>query len=159
MLIGFSWVQSVFCIVSQTSANEVLCLFRYFVLLRRIRRKSDLCSITDYVLLQNLVLWHSVPKRSLPVKHLKENDTNWPHIDFWRDHRIIRVESFRRQVPVSANSLRSQIDFCLVAIAIHFFAKPKVQDFDDSFVKDDIAWFKIIVNDLILEFVEVVKCA
>ena len=61
--------------------------------------------------LEDAKLTHCVAKRFLPIEHLEVDYANAPHVDFGcDDSSLFLAETFRRQVPVRSDTLRSELD-------------------------------------------------
>lgn len=84
---------------------------------------------------------------SPPVKHLVENNTYRPNVDFVRNHltRSLR-EAFRSLVPVSASSKGGELN--LITGLFNLLAEAKVTQLDLSLVEKDVLRFKVIMDDL-----------
>jgi hypothetical protein len=53
--------------------------------------------------------------------------------------------------------LRSKLNFSFFTTAVYGLAESEVKNLDDSFMKDNVAGFQIIMNNLIFESVKIVK--
>lgn len=72
-----------------------------------------------------------------------------------RDLRAVLIKTLRSLIPVSSHPLRCQLNL-LVAL-INCLAKPKVCDLDFPKMKDDVLRLQIVVDDLLLLFVQVLQ--
>ena len=68
------------------------------------------------------------------VEALVENDTEWPHIDFWRDfgRGFANHETFGRQIPIGSGTLRRQVHAMIriVVVSVHNLGQSKIGDLD-----------------------------
>lgn len=67
--------------------------------------------------------------------------------------RLTLIEHLRRQIPIGANTRRSQIDFGL--FAIYRLTNAKVNHLYQSSVKEYVCWLEVEVNHLGLLLVQI----
>lgn len=144
-------------IVLQAKSYELDCYFRNSVLLWRFLRKGRLEGLQNQSFIVYLCLRNPIRKWFLSVEQLEEDNSQGPHVDLGVDERSEVVEGLRRKVPISARALGSQLHSRLLALK-HHFAKPEVQDLDNSVREHDVAGLEVVVDDLGFELEEVVEC-
>ena len=68
------------------------------------------------------------------IEALVENDTEWPHIDFWRDfgRGFANHETFGRQIPIGSGTLWRQVHAMIriVVVRVHNLGQSEIGDFD-----------------------------
>jgi len=69
----------------------------------------------------------------------------------WR----VLLETFWCLVPVSTDTLRSQLD--LLMSLIYYFAQTKVSNLNLSVMEDNILWLKVVVNNFLFALVQILK--
>ena len=65
------------------------------------------------------------------------------------------MEAFWCLVPVSSDALRSQLD--LLVSLVYYLAKTKVSNLYLSVMEDNILWLKVVVNNFLFAFVQILK--
>lgn len=157
MFVGLDWWQPLAFVILQAQWDKLNCRLWHFVSFWRLLRELRLKCLQNGAILINLVLGNAVAEGLSAIEHFKEYNSKWPNIDLRRNLWVILIESFRRQVPISAHSLWGQFNPGLLAFQ-HDFAESKVQHFNHSVAEHNITWLKIIVNYLLLEPGEVGNC-
>jgi hypothetical protein len=156
VLVSLGRVHSVVGIEAQAGLDELLGKVTYLHLF--VLGVVDFEGLQDGPVLHDLVLAHPVPEGSLPEKHLVEDDSNRPDVNFGGYFGSAVLEGLRREVVVGADALRGELDASVIAF-LHDLAESKVDDLDDSLVEHDVAGLEVVVDHLLLEAVEVVKGA
>jgi hypothetical protein len=130
----------------QTILNELFTFVRHTVLL--IRRKIHLRCFQHNSFIQHPQLTHLVSKRLLPEQHLVVYHADRPNIDFGSDHCLFGcLKTFGRQIPISPNSLRRQLNHVLFSC----LAQPKVCYLYLALVEHDVLRFQVVVDYLVRE--------
>lgn len=138
-------------VVRQTLADEVLAPVRDL----GTRGERNLTGVQDGLVLQYHLLRLIVAKGLLAKDKLEEDYTYGPNVNLVRYLGRIGLEALGCLVPVSANSLTSQLN--LFVSFVDYLAETKVSDFDFAVVEDNVLRFQIVVDDLFVLVVQVLQ--
>merc|ERR1719431_1524084 len=149
--------------IAQASPDEVLRLSRDggFVW------ELDVAGLEDGVLLEDGGLALVVSKGLLAVQTLVKYHSHTPYIHFGGNfgRGLAHHKAFRRQVPISAGPLASEVHPLLrvVVVLVHNLRQTKVSDlyvagdYVDPAGKKDVTRFEIIVNNGRFDLVEILE--
>lgn len=101
----------------------------------------------------DLRLGHIMAKRSFAKQNFKINYSQAPHIYFIRNQSQSSIETLRSLVPISSNSLRSQLD--LVFVLINLFTQAEIAELNLSIVEENILRFEVEMDHFCLLCIEV----
>ena len=131
--------------ICQTPSNEVFARVRnrWFV------RELHLAGIEDGLVTDDCHLRLVVAEGLHPEQQLVEDDSDGPNVNLLGDLWIFAlVETLRRLVPIRADTLTCELD--LILVLLDDLAETEVGNFHLSIMKDNILWFKIVVDYLLL---------
>ena len=111
-------------------------------------------SFKHYPFFQYPHLTHGISKGLLAIQHLEVNNSYAPNINFGSDESLLLRKALWREIPISADPLRGELD----GVLLGYFTKSEISDFDHPFMEEYVLWFQVVVDDFIGQIVQVANC-
>lgn len=151
MIIGFKIAQSILWLVLQTGLNELIRLLTDSIVLWTVLWKIYFPSHRSWWYIFLPV--HIVSKWLLSIKHLEEDNPDWPNVNLAWILRILCLEDLRRQIRISAHARSCDVSFWFITLDLLAYAE--VKDLYNTMMKEDVCWFQVKVNNFIILFLQV----